>query len=250
MLFTKKILDRGISFSAINNNKFKASVLAFSISTPLDKILASHSLLFSGLLRRGTKKYPSLSMLNRTLDELYGSFIEVRGSNIGNNLSFCVTAEVLDNKYVPDGTDTLGGVIDILSDLIINPRLLLADFDNELFLQEKKIAIDMLNSEKNNTRAYSIRKCIEYLEADNTQLPSLQELISIIEEATLDEVVRSYKTLLRSAPLDVFYVGSTDPEEIASRIRSSFADYPCCSRDIDLNHIVAYKKELQSKHLP
>ena len=103
MIFKKDTGADGIRFYALDSEKFKASVLTFSISLPLSNESLAYSLLLSGLLRRGTKSYPTMAVLNKKLDELYGSYLEIRSSHIGNNISFTISSEILDNKYDPDG---------------------------------------------------------------------------------------------------------------------------------------------------
>ncbi len=224
MIFKKETIAQGIRFYAIDSNKFKASVLTFSLTLPLTPEAVAYDLLLSGLLRRGTVKYPSLSSLNRSLDELYGSYVEVRSSNVGDNISFTVSSEILDNKYVPDGTDTLGGVIEIASELMLHPLFRYDDFPAELFEQERKIVIDTLKSECNNTRAYSVRRCLELLRRGSSH-PTLEQLRSYIENATPADVRDHYIKMISSAPLDVFYVGATPSAIIKKRIIDTFGTH-------------------------
>lgn len=218
--------NQNIRFSAIKSEKFKSSVIAFSITTPLTKKAVICDLLLSGLMRRGTENYPSMSDLNRSLDELYGSYVEIRSSNIGNNLSLIITAEVLDNKYIPDGTDTLGGVIGIVSDIILRPLLNTPEFDRNVFLQEKRIAMDNLAAEKNNTRSYSVKRCAELLGRDISPAPCYEEMKDLISALSFEDILDHYSDLLASAPLDIFYIGATDPDIIKARVDSAFSLYP------------------------
>ena len=231
MLLNKELLseEKNIIFSSLKNDKFKASVIAFSANIPLTKEAVAYNLLLSGLLRRGTLRHPSMSALNRSLDELYGSYVEIRSANIGNNLSLIITAEVLDNKFIPDSTDALGGVIDIISDILLNPLIKSASFDKQLFLQERKIAIDLLNSEKNNTRAYSVKRCAELMSEETSLYPSRDELMELLCKATFEDVLLHYQNIIANAPLDIFYIGATSPDIIKRKLSSAFEKYPAHS---------------------
>lgn len=225
MIFKKDTGADGIRFYALESEKFKASVLTFSISLPLSNESLAYSLLLSGLLRRGTKSYPTMAVLNKKLDELYGSYLEIRSSHIGNNISFTISSEILDNKYVPDGTDTLGGVIDIVSEILLHSSFKDGKLSCEVFEQERKIVLDSLNAETNNTRAYSVRRCMEILQLD-TKHATLEQLKETVASATPESVLAYFEAMLSSAPLDVYYVGATDSSLIKERILSAFSDYP------------------------
>ena len=110
-----------IRLSALQTLSFKTGILTCTLTVPLTAQGSAYQLLLSGVMRRGTLGYPTMALLNRRLDELYASCIEIRSSRIGKNLSLILTAEMLDDRYVPDGTDVLGGVIDILSEILLHP---------------------------------------------------------------------------------------------------------------------------------
>ena len=229
MVFNKEKITDGIYLSVMPSEKFKAGVIAFSLTVPLTRCGSAYSNLLSGLLRRGTQKYPSMASLNRRLDELYGSYVEVKSHRIGDNLSITIICEVLDNKYIPDGTDALGGVIDIISDMLLNPTFLQEDFDTTVFEQEKRVILDALNAEINNTRVYAIRRCTELMYEGNESHPTVAQSKKIVENATIDDVKQHYYTLLSSAPLEIFYIGATPTEQIKTSLLHSFSTHTFCT---------------------
>lgn len=223
MFFCKDTISNGIELSVIECNKFKAGVIAFSLTVPLSKEAVAHGLILSGLLRRGTLKYPSMAALNRRLDELYGSYIEVKSVHLGANMSLVLTAEVLDNKYIPDGTDALGGVIDVISDILLHPIMCQGSPDKKLLEQEIRVALDNLNAEINNTRVYSVRRCAELMRGNSSCYPTVSELKSLVASTTYDDVLALRKKMLSSSLLEVFYIGNTPKQEIANKLCSTFA---------------------------
>ncbi len=244
MLLNKEILsgDKGISFSSIKSEKFKTGVLSFSINLALTPKTVVCNLLLSGLLRRGSGRFPSMSKLNRHLDELYGSYVEIRSSHVGNNLSLVITSEVLDNRFIPDGTDALGGVIEVISDIILNPLIKNSDFDKQAFLQEKKVTTEALLSEKNNTRVYSIKRCAELISEGTSMYPTCEELMSLVSDLTFEDVLEHYRSTILGAPMDIFYIGATDPEAVKAKALSALEEYPC-SKPYSPAPLKAYKRK-------
>ena len=225
MVFNKERIIDGIDLSVMKSNKFKAGIISFSLTVPLSRRGSAYNHILSGLLRRGTEKYPTMALLNRRLDELYGSYVEIKSNHVGNNLSLTFTCEVLDNKYIPDGVDALDGVIDIVADMLLHPLFISDSFNVSLFNQEIKVITDALNAEINNTRAYAIKRCAELMFEGNDDYPTVAQTKEIVSSATLDDLRAHYASLVSSAPLDVFYIGNTDAESIKRSLLRAFSSH-------------------------
>ena len=224
-LHTENITDC-VRLSALQTDKFKSSVISFSITIPLTKEHYTHNLLLSHVLRRGTSSYPSTALLNKRLDELYGSYLEVKSHRIGENISLSLNAEILDNKFVTDGTDILGEIINIAAELILSPAFLGNDFNVGFFEQEKKLICEAVDAEINNTRLYAAKRCAEIINED-IDIPTSQELKALVSGATLSSLAKYREYLINNAPINIFYVGSQSDEFIKEKISSAFAPYPC-----------------------
>ena len=232
LLHKEKIFD-SIELSMISTNKFKASVISFSMTLPLKRSSTAYGLLISHLLCRGSASYPSIALLNRRLDELYGSYVEIKSHHIGENLSLTISAETLDNKYIPDGTDVIGELISIIAELILSPAFLQPNFSAQVFEQEKRLIVDSINAEINNPRLYSAKKCLELMQED-IALPTSDELKQIVSDISYGELCDYYRELISSAPLRVFCVSAENAENLKRRIEASFESYPCKSPSLPI----------------
>lgn len=233
MLLNKEKIFDSIELSMISTNKFKASVISFSMTLPLKRSSTAYGLLISHLLCRGSASYPSIALLNRRLDELYGSYVEIKSHHIGENLSLTISAETLDNKYIPDGTDVIGELISIIAELILSPAFLQPSFSAQVFEQEKRLIVDSINAEINNPRLYSAKKCLELMQED-IALPTSDELKQIVSDISYGELCDYYRELISSAPLRVFCVSAENAENLKMRIEASFEGYPCKSPSLPI----------------
>lgn len=232
LLHKEKIFD-SIELSTVSTNKFKASVISFSMTLPLKRSSTAYGLLISHLLCRGSESYPSIALLNRRLDELYGSYVEIKSHHIGENLSLTISAETLDNKYIPDGTDVIGELISIIAELILSPAFLQPSFSAQVFEQEKRLIVDSINAEINNPRLYSAKKCLELMQED-IALPTSDELKQIVSDIRYGDLCDYYRELISSAPLRVFCVSAENAENLKRRIEASFEGYPCKSPSLPI----------------
>ncbi|MBE6534080.1 MAG: insulinase family protein [Ruminococcaceae bacterium] len=229
MFLNKEKISDAIDLASIKTDKFKSSVISFSMTLPLTKKDFAHNLLLSHLLCRGTKSYPSNSALNKRLDELYGSYVEIKSHRIGENISLNIIAEILDNKFIPDNTDVFEEIIKIVSELILSPAFLQKDFNVNFFEQEKKLICDSINAEINNTRVYAAKRCAEIMH-DSTNIPNSKELKELITNTSIDNLLEYHRYLITHAPINIFYVGSQDGKIINNKISLNFSKYPYSSK--------------------
>ena len=226
MLLHNENITDSVKLSVLNTNKFKASVISFTIILPLTKKNYINNLLLAHILRRGTKSYPSTASLNKKLDELYGSYVETKSHRIGENISLTLTAEILDNKFVTDKTDVLGETIDIISELILSPIFLDENFNTSFFEQEKKLICEAIDAEINNTRLYATKRCLEIIN-ESLDVPTSRECKELISSTTLDSLAEYHDYLINNGAINVFYIGSQDASSIRNKLSSVFNSYPC-----------------------
>ena len=226
MTVTKQKVSDHLNLSCIQTDRFKTGVLTVTLTIPQTLQRSADSMLLSGILRRGTERYPTMAAINRRLDDLYASCVEIRTQRIGKNLSLVFGAEMLDDRYAIDGTNITEGVIEVLSQMILHPRLPNGAFDPSLVAQEIRFTQDALRSEINNTKLYAAARLAELMHRDDPEyatVKQLQELLSKIDERTLTV---AYRELLQNAVWQVFYVGTLPSETVAALLQKHFASLP------------------------
>ncbi len=221
MILNQEKINEGISLSTIKTDKFKSSVISFSITFPMSKESVAYNVLLSQMFTRGTKSAPSLALLNRRLDELYGSYVEIKSHNIGENVSLSIIAETLENKYITDKIDILGEVLKIIAELLLSPAFLEETFNRNFFEQEKKLCVDTLNAEINNTRVFAAKRCVEMM-TEQTAKPTSEELKLLVTNTTFDNLLCHYRDVILNTPIKVFYIGNEDTLSVARKLQDAF----------------------------
>ena len=225
MIPTKHQVSEGIILNSVKTDKFKSSLLTFTVNLPMTKKNTANNMLLTAVLKRGTRSYPSLAAMNKRLDELYSTSLDVRSARIGKNLTTTVICDILDPAYIPCGESILGDVLKMVVEIIRYPHLENGTFPKTVVEQEKRFLTDSLNSVVNNTRAYASERLHEACYRLDKEFPTIEELksaVSEIDEATLTEF---YFNVWKSSTLNVFYVGSTDEKIIAKAIKDNFAPW-------------------------
>jgi len=219
---TKKISE-SVTLHTLNTDKFKTGVLTLSVLMPKTRTSPAYNYLLSGILRRGTASYPSITSLNRRLDELYGSTIEIKSTKYGKNEAFVISAEILDNSFATDGEDIADGVLEVISELLFAPK---SDADGiftaDDVRREKKIAADNLRAIINNPRAYASMRASELVHRDDADYMGLDATISAIEKVSREDMAKYFREQIQSRPIDIFYVGTLTEDELTEKINKHF----------------------------
>ncbi len=218
-------ISESMQFSYIQTDKFKTSVLTLTLCLPLTKENTILNMILPGVLRRGTDRYPDMASINRRLDELYASCVEIRSNRMGKNLLLTISAEMLDESYASDGEPILEGVVDVIAQMLLHPKMIDHQFCEEIVRQEIRFARDSIRAESNNTRAYAAIRCMELMHRNDPSYPTLQkaeELLNLIDNQML---VDYYDKVLRNARIDAFYVGSLPMGAPLRCLQAYFSDW-------------------------
>ncbi len=214
-----------ITLSAIRTDKFKSGLITFTVSQPYTKENIAYNMLLTSVLKRGTEKYPSISELNRRLDELYSSSLDIRSARIGKNLTLTISSDILDSRYIPDETDVLEGVLELVEQTVFHPKLDGGYFPENIVAQEKRFLTDSVNAIVNNTRSYASTRLGELMFSADSHFPTIEELKAIISTIDKESLTEYHRKAFSRSPLSVFYVGGLSAEELADKLTKRFSPW-------------------------
>lgn len=224
MKLQKRPICEGVNLSIIETDKFKTNYIAINFITPLAENTASLSTLLPAVLKRGCVKYPDIASLQRRYDMLYSTNVWAGSSKLGEAQIVKIGANMLDNRYVTDGTDILGGTIELIGDILFNPLLENGAFRPDYVSQEKANQIDAVKSIINNKGAYANVRCIE--EMCRGELYSVASAsVEMTEAITPESLYSHYLTLIKTAPVEIYFVGNCDFDALERKLAEIFAPH-------------------------
>ena len=211
------------------DTRFKTARLSLFTVLPADAKGSPLTTLLFGILRRGCEPYPRLALLNRRLDELYGTTLTIRNYLHGDSHVVCYTAEMLEQAFLRPydaHMDILGGVMDLLSAMILHP---LRDEDGllrrEAVEREKQSLCDSLNSLRNDTRTYAGNRLREIMCAGQPYGISIGGTVDEVMAITPEQVTAHHEALLRNTRMEVFYTGRATRDEVMAAWRKGFGGW-------------------------
>ncbi len=216
----------GVTLTVCPTDRFKVGMFSIVLPLSLNREAAPlRSLLFS-VLRRGCRDYPTLSRINRRLDELYATPYRLINAAMGGVHCVGFGAELLENRYLLDETDLCGEVLSLMAKMLFEPCRdeqghLLATYVEA----EKKNTIDAIRSMKNHPASEAMAEfCDLFYEAEpyGHLLCGTEDEVSLITAKQLSEL---QEALLNHSPIECFYVGGLDETVLADRLRAVLKPY-------------------------
>lgn len=213
-----------IRLHTLQTDRFKMSRFSMNFIIKSDRYLTPLYKLMLSVMMRGSEKYPTITEINKALDEHYGTSVSYRQTRVGEKAVFKLSCKLLNQKYVfvEDKTNILDGVLEILSDILMHPRkdgggLLLSSYVES----EKRIAIDSINARINDPKAYASEMCAKYM-YEGSKYEIHGEDTGLIASFTPAELTEYIQRFFDEAQVECYYIGDETHERIASLIERIF----------------------------
>ena len=205
-------------------DRFKTDVLKLSIALPCECDEKSTALfgLMINMLRNGTEKYPEKSDIIKRLNDLYDSSCSAGGFASGDNMILELSSEMLSESFT-NGERVFDGVCELMYQMLFCPK----KDENGLFIEErvereKRVILDRIKSEKNNSKSYAFKRCRELMCAGEPYGISMKS--DKIKKITAKEITDYYNNFIKNIELCFSYVGRRSADEVAESLKAYFGE--------------------------
>lgn len=206
----------GVRLHIAATDKFKTNYIGFTFHRPLSAKEVTVNSLLSAVMPRGCKSYPDTASLNKRFDELYGADMTSLVRKKAESQLLCFSFEFANERYISDDVHLFNDVSDLAKELIFDH----SPFDTEHVAQEKENLRTLIMSVFNDKRTYAQIRMIEEMCKDEPygilDIGRIEDIPKITAE-TLDS---HYKNVILHSPLDIFFVGNAQKDEITALINS------------------------------
>ena len=255
MIETKQLLP-GVTLRCCRDTRFKQGCLSLQLVRLMDAREAAMNALLPNVLLRGTNRNPDLRSITHRLDELYGASVTTVTSRIGDYQTTGLYCGFMDDRFALPGDRVLEPMLAFLEELLLDSPVEKGGFLPDFVESEKKNLISTIESGLNDKGTYAMGELLKTMcRADTFGLPRLgePEQVAAIDPAAL---YRHYQDILRTSPIQIFYVGSRDGNEVArllmpllSKLERNYVNlppqtpfHPCEGRDTSETMEVAQGK--------
>ena len=205
----------GITLRVCRDPRFKQGCLSFQLIRQMKSEEAALNALLPSVLLRGTRNCPDLRSITEHLDELYGASVSPLVRRIGDYQTTGLYCGFMDDRFALPGDQVLRPMLHFLEELLLDSPLEQGAFLPAFVESEKKNLIATIESELNDKRAYSMSRMLRILCREDTfGVPRLGEAEQVAG-ITPESLHAHYREILRSSPMELFYVGSAEAAFVA-----------------------------------
>lgn len=249
---SREEIANGVFFNTIKDSRFKTTKLSVTFALPLTKEFASVNALLSGVLTRSTSAYPDFTLLSKKLSDLYGATLGGYVRKSGDKQIVVFSISGLDDKYAFKGDNITLDMSNLLCDVIFKPKLNGKNFYEEEILQEKRQLKDLIDSEFNDKRVYSLNKAISIMCKDEPYGLSRLGTKSDLDKVTGEDLYSAWVNLLQKANVEIFFSGENGGDVAKSTLKNFFSSYerfPVNTENTIISNVQNVKEEKEVMEL-
>ena len=135
---------------------------------------------------------------------------------MGDFQIFTMTFSALANPYALEGEDILGELLQILEDCLFDPNVENGGFSETEYNIKTKDLLDTIDAEINNKRGYAIRQGEP---AFHSCYGTREDVLALTPQITYE----AYQELLRTASIEIYFVGAESQPRIVPFLSRIFA---------------------------
>ena len=169
----------------IYTEDFKRARFTVSLTLPASTEDFAATSLVMPISMRGTERYGDFAALSRRCDDLYAAYVGDMGSVRGGYSVLGLRSAMLCNRYMTDedraaGFDITDGVMELMAEIILRPRLIERDIENE-----KLNRINRIKARVNDSFGLSVRRLREIMHKGEPCVLEAGEAIERLSSGTL-----------------------------------------------------------------
>lgn len=209
-------LTPGVVLRHYPDKRFKTAILSVQLLRPMCREEAALNALLSVVLLRGSKNHPDMRTITMRQDELYGASLPPLLRRIGDIQTVGLFCGFLEDRFALTGDAVMAPALDLVRELLLEPKLVDGAFDPEFVESEKRNLIADIESELNDKRAYAANRMLRHLCAGDSFAVPIRGTVEDVQAITPESLYDHYQRILRTSPAQICYVGSADAQQVAA----------------------------------
>lgn len=216
-------IGNGIHLTEIRDSRFKTNRLSFHFILPLEQKAAAANAIIPFLIRKGYRGCEDYTKLNQKLSNLYGANLYTDVLKLGDFQILNVSISSVDDAFALDGEKVTKEAADILCRLVRQPAFLLEGFDITQFELEKQALIDAIEAEINEKTSYAVQRMLALMCAEEPYGIHKYGNVEALKALTMKDAKEAYDRVLKTARLEVYFVGCGNADDATEQICDSFS---------------------------
>ena len=221
MRYTKREIKEGIKVHLIKNDNFKTDFTVVFLTIPLEKENITKNALIPAILRSGSHKYETYQKISEELEMLYGASFDCGIDKTGDNLVLKFYIESINDNYLPQINNNLEKVLEILLDIIFDPKVTNDEFEAEYIEIEKRNLEMIIKAQKDDKDQYAYDRCINIMYNNSGYGLSKYGNLEDLQAINSHNLYEQYKQLIDNAKIDIIISGDYEEEKILNYVETN-----------------------------
>ncbi len=205
----EKIAD-GIYFTEIINESQKTNGIIIHLVTELSYKTVSQNAIIPYILSNSSSEYKTVTELSRKLASLYGASVRGMVSKLGDSQVITLMASCINDRYTFDEEAVTEETARVLAGCLISPYVEDGGFYAPDFALKKQELLDDIDAEINDKRSYAFKRSAAVIYKDEPCAVSVKGDRASAEAVTAASAYDQYKNLLKTAGIEVIFVGASE----------------------------------------
>ena len=249
-------LKQGIKAHCIKTDLYKTDISCIIITTPLKRETVTKNALIPFMIRRGSSKFPSLFLINKEMEDMYGASFNCGIDKMGDNVILKFYIESINNDYALNNENILKRNIENILEIVFNPIQENGLLKEEFLEVEKNNLKEVIESKIDDKDSYSLDACISAMYGEDKFGLYKYGYIEDIPAINIKEISDYYNYLIQNSKIDIFVSGNINENEIKKlleenenikKLRPRTENYILNNEFTESKQIVEKPKEVSEK---
>lgn len=215
----KTFFNDSYSLNILKTDKFTTSSVSLFFTVPSSSRCSSKMNVLSNALKNGCSRYPSVSSINRRLQEMYGAVFDIYTFKKGTSQVLALYFEFTGNY------GQLQKAVKFICSVLFEPCVKNGAFSDRLTASSKNAAVKNIRTANDDKAFLALKSCEEELSkySENPTFgicPLGYE--DEIKEITSTSLYDFYKKSVCSFPCDIYYCGPHDEKKVKETFLKHF----------------------------
>ena len=234
-------LSNGAEGVFIKNERFNTTLISFNFYVPLSRDTVADYALLPFIMTSCSKEYPDFSRLNFKLAKLYGANLSASAEKVGDFQLLKMAISVIDDRFSLDNESLCDSAVELLTQLIFEPKVENGEFCEEDVAREKRKAIEHIRGDLAQKRTYAKKRLIEEMYKDEPYGISKCGNEEDVEKITGASLYAAWQKLLSCAFLRVNVISRALPQGLFDDLSQKLnalnrTDIPDCTTSTPTPH--------------
>lgn len=235
-------LAAGVNLHVIPTNKFTTTRILINFATKQTSNNASSRNLLVNVMANGSMKYPDQVAIARELNQLYGAEFDAYVNRLGliHNVRFSLS--IVNNNFTDFSLSSKA--VNFLHDIIYHPQIVGSKMAPHTWKLQQANLIATLKSWSDDPQYEAVVGLLEHYFKNNSpiRIPAFGN-VEQIRQATNQQLLDTYQTMIDNDQIDIFVEGNVDPQEYLAL----FKQWKFLSRSKITSKQVYYEQSLQRR---